>query len=64
LELSSADAEITIDDAAAWEFTVEQVSPMTLSIGVWDWSIETKDAANIIKTRLFGSLEILDDATQ
>jgi hypothetical protein len=64
LQLSSADSEIVIDDASNWEFTVNAVSPMTLAIGVWDWSIETKDAQDIIKTRLFGSLEILDDATQ
>jgi hypothetical protein len=64
LQLSSADSEIVIDDASNWEFTVNAVSPMTLSIGVWDWSIETKDAQNIVKTRIFGSLEILDDATQ
>lgn len=64
LELSSADSEIVIDNASNWEFTVNAISPMTLAIGVWDWSIETKDAQDIIKTRLFGSLEILDDATQ
>ena len=64
LELSSANSTITIDDAAAWEFTVNPVSPMTLAIGQWYWSIETTDSAGKIKTRVFGTFEILQDATQ
>jgi (2Fe-2S) ferredoxin len=37
---------------------------MTLAPGNWYWSIKTTDAQNIVKTRIFGSLEILDAATQ
>lgn len=64
LELSSANSTITIDNAASWDFTVAPVSPMTLAPGNWYWSIKTTDAQNIVKTRIFGSLEILDAATQ
>jgi len=64
LELSSANSTITIDDAAAWEFTINPVSPILLEPGQWYWSIETTDDQDIVKTRLFGSLEILGDATQ
>ncbi len=64
LELSSANSTITIDDANNWEFTVNPVSPMNLAIGQWYWSIETTDGDDNIKTRVFGTLEILRDATQ
>jgi hypothetical protein len=64
LELSSANSTITIDDAANWEFTINPVSPMNLAIGQWYWSIETTDSNDVIKTRVFGTIEIIQDATQ
>ena len=64
LELSSANSTITITDANNWEFTINPVSPMLLAIGNWYWSIETTDDQNVIKTRVFGTIEILQDATQ
>jgi hypothetical protein len=64
LELTSANSTITISDAANWEFTVNPVTPMTLAVGNWYWSIETTDSANIVKTRVFGTIEITQDATQ
>jgi hypothetical protein len=64
LELTSANSTITIDDSTNWRFTVNPVSPMLLTIGNWYWSIETTDDQGVIKTRVFGSIEILNDATQ
>ena len=64
LQLSSANSTITIDNAAAWQFTINPVSPMTLAVGNWYWSIENTDYAGIVKTRAFGTIEILNDATQ
>lgn len=64
LQLSSANGTITIDNAAEWYFTVHPVSPMTLSPGNWYWSIETTDSAGSIKTRVFGTIKILNDATR
>lgn len=64
LELSSANSTITIDNAADWEFTIAPVSPMNLAPGDWYWSIETTDDEGVIKTRIFGTIEILSDATQ
>jgi len=64
LELSSANSTITIDNANSWEVTINPVSPMTLAPGNWYWSIETTDAQDIIKTRVFGTIEILIDATR
>jgi len=37
---------------------------MNLAIGQWYWSIETTDSQGIIKTRVFGTIEITRDATQ
>lgn len=64
LELSSANSTITIDNANSWQFTIEPVSPMTLAPGNWYWSIETTDSESVIKTRVFGTLEITNDATR
>lgn len=64
LELTSANGDITITDASAWVFDVDAITNMNLAVGIWFWSIETTDANNIRKTRVSGTLEILDDATQ
>ena len=64
LELSSSNSTITINNANSWQFTINPVSPMTLTAGQWFWSIETTDSANIVKTRVFGTIEILNDATR
>jgi hypothetical protein len=64
LQLSSANSTITIDNANSWQFTINPVSPMTLAVGNWYWSIETTDYAGIVKTRVFGTIEITQDATQ
>ena len=63
LDLKSADGEITIDDAAAWEFTVDPVSPMTLAAGQYSWQIQTTDSGGLIKTYLSGTIEITSDQT-
>jgi len=63
LELTSADAEITITDANAWAFTVLAVNPLTLAIGNWYWSIETTNALSIVKTYIVGTMEVINDAT-
>jgi len=64
LELTSANGRITIDNAASWQFTINPVSPMNLAVGQWYWSIETTDSQSVIKTRVFGTFEVLQDATQ
>tara|TARA_B110000503_G_C6979147_1_gene342471 strand:- start:248 stop:598 length:351 start_codon:yes stop_codon:yes gene_type:complete len=64
LELTTANSNITIDNATAWEFTVNPITNMPLSVGMWFWSIETTDAESVRKTRVFGTLEILDHATR
>jgi hypothetical protein len=63
LELSNTSG-ITITDANAWEFTVDSIARFPLAIGQWYWSIEITAADNNRKTRLAGSIEVLDDATQ
>ena len=64
LELTSAAGDITITDASAWEFDVDAIENMPLGVGIWFWSIETTDVQDVRKTRIAGTLEILDDATR
>ena len=63
LSLSST-AGIVINDANSYDFTVSPITPLTLSVGVWYWSIETTSVAGKIKTYLAGTLEVLDDPTR
>ena len=56
-------SDITIDNAATWDFTVGEVLLMPLAIGVWSWSIKTTDAGGVGKTRLSGTIEIQDHPT-
>jgi type 1 fimbria pilin len=57
--LDSADGGIVIDDANAWEITIP-ATILTLSAGVWKWSITTTDTEGVVKTRIAGELTILD----
>ena len=63
LSLTST-AGIVINDANLYDFTVTAITPMTLAVGAWYWSIETTAASGVIKTYLAGTLEILKDATR
>jgi hypothetical protein len=63
LALTSS-AGIVINNANTYNFTVSPITPLTLAVGVWYWSIETTSAAGIIKTYLAGTLEVLDDPTR
>lgn len=59
LTLSSADDEITIDDADAWEFTVLPVESMDLVPGLWSWNIRTTDSASREKQYVSGIIQII-----
>lgn len=65
LTLTSADGDITIDDAAAWSFTVEPISRITLAAGVHSWAIETtSDAASpSIQDYMVGTITVKADST-
>jgi hypothetical protein len=59
LSLTSEDGDITIDDANTWEITVlPTILPLTS--GVWKCPITTTDAEEVIKTRIFAELTIID----
>ncbi len=63
LELESATVgEITINDASAWDYTIE---PRTLSLdaGFWTIGVQTTDTAGNVKTRFVGSIQIKADPT-
>ena len=57
--------DITISDAAAWEFTVEPISRLTLAAGVHSWAIETTSDATpaSIQDYMVGTLEVKADST-
>ena len=63
VELSSAVAgQITITDAAAWEFSIpEQIMP-ELKTGTWAWRIRCKDSTTTgkPKTYLADTIEVLE----
>jgi hypothetical protein len=65
LTLTSADDEITINDAAAWEFTVEPISRLTLAAGVHSWAIETTSSASpaSVQDYIVGTITVKADST-
>lgn len=63
LELTDENGGVTIDDAAAWRFTVPaQAAPARA--GDWHYDVETEDAAGTIRTYLAGILRVADDVTR
>jgi hypothetical protein len=63
LTLTSAGGDITIDDAAAWEFTVLPITRLSLAAGVYSWAIETTSAAPSIQDYFVGTLNVISDTT-
>lgn len=65
LTLTSADDEITINDAAAWNFTIEPIERLTLNAGVHSWAIETTSDATpaSVKDYIIGTLTVKEDST-
>jgi hypothetical protein len=63
LTLTSADGDITIDDAAAWSFTVLPITRFSLAAGVYSWAIETTSAADSIQDYFVGTLTVKADST-
>jgi len=46
---------ITITDANAWAFTIDQILTFPLAAGTWSWSIRATTAAGTRITRLAGT---------
>ena len=65
LTLTSAASQITINDAAAWDFTVEPISRLTLAAGVHSWAIETTSSASpaSVKDYIVGVINVKADST-
>ena len=68
LRLTSATVDndpptITIDNAAAWKFTVLPIAVFPLAVGKWKWSIKTTDSAGRSKTYASGTKEVIHDPT-
>lgn len=64
LELTSANGDITITDAANWVFTVNP-GRYDLPVGKYIWQIETADDSSpaYIQTILEGATEVLNNVT-
>jgi len=60
VELSSADAEITIESAANWEFSVPEQAIAGLTDGTWTWRISVTDAEGVKKTYLADEITVLE----
>jgi hypothetical protein len=65
LTLTSAASQITINDAAAWDFTVEPISRLTLAAGVHSWAIETTSSASpaSVQDYIVGVINVKADST-
>jgi hypothetical protein len=61
VELTSADDQITIVDANAWELSIPEQAVPGLTAGKWRWNLETTNAAGVVKTYLEGTLLVLRD---
>jgi hypothetical protein len=61
--LTSVGGDITINDAATWEFTVEPFA-MDLDAGNYVYDVETTDAAGTVRTYLSGSVVVARDVTR
>jgi len=57
LSLSNGDG-ITITDAAAWSFEVDQILTFPLAAGVWSWKIRATNESGTRITRLAGTKKV------
>jgi len=63
LTLDSATAGITINDAAAWDFTISAIDTSALAAGHYSYQLETTTAAGTVRTEFAGTWQILTDVT-
>jgi len=61
--LTSAGGDITIDDAAAWGFTVEPFS-IDIAAREYVYDIETTDSGGTVRTYLYGTFRVKQDVTR
>jgi len=61
--LTSAGGDITIDDAAAWGFTIE---PFAIDFAARDYvyDIETTDSGGTVRTYVYGKFRVKQDVTR
>ena len=53
---------ITINDASTWDITVDEITPLTLTGGVYSYAMEITDAGGVVRTWLAGTWRITSDA--
>lgn len=60
--LTTTNSDITIEDAATWEFTVEP-TVLTMDAGSYGWDFEVTDSSGVIRTLYKGSFNLIQDVT-
>lgn len=63
IDLDSEDDTITVDDAAAWEFSIP-AQVVDVAAGTYHYDIETTDAADAVKKYIKGTWTILPRVTR
>ena len=53
---------ITINDASAWDITVDAIPALSIDGGVYSWALEITDAGGVVRTWLAGTWTIWADA--
>jgi hypothetical protein len=61
VELSIANAKITLVSAANWSLAVPKQSVPGLTAGEWIWNLETIDSAGVVSTYLAGTQTVFPD---
>jgi hypothetical protein len=63
LTLDSDTSGITINDAAARDFTIDEINPVTLAAGIYAYDLEMTYANGTVRTEFAGTWEILSEIT-
>jgi len=58
LILNTSNGGTTIDDANAWSYSVNPITPMALAVGTWSWVLKFTDAAGAVRKWLTGTIKI------
>jgi len=63
LDSDATGVTINVATAGAWDFTIDEINPVTLTTGWYNYDLETTDAAGVISTEFKGTWQILSETT-
>lgn len=64
LTLTSGGGGITIDDAAAWAFTLDKFTPIELEAGTWYYDAQCTSADGEVRTYIKGVMVVEQDVSR